>query len=87
MQLKVVCKRLVNGIPQANEETIKALQQLMARKDGLSELAGIKQDAQDFGYNKMLGERHKRSILEPLYREKRTSGSVLMKANSGTVRR
>ena len=65
--------RLGNRVKFAlNEETIKALQQLMARKDGLSELAGIKQDAQDFGYNKMLGERHKRSILEPLYRVAKT---------------
>ena len=47
--------------------TAAALRHLLVRDGALSELAAIKQDAKDFGYNKMLRERKKRATLEPLY--------------------
>lgn len=51
-----------------DEPTRAALDQLILREDTLSELAAIKQDAKHFGYRMMVLERHKRAILEPLYR-------------------
>jgi hypothetical protein len=45
-----------------------ALAQLLVRDDTLSELAALKQDAKDFGWQQMAREREKRAKLEPLYR-------------------
>jgi Domain of unknown function (DUF4158) len=46
----------------------EALAQLLVRDDTLSELAALKQDAKDFGWQQMARERQKRAKLEPLYR-------------------
>ena len=45
----------------------KALAQLLARDDTLSELAALKQDAKNFKWRQMANEREKRVKLEPLY--------------------
>ena len=58
-------------------ETIAALQQLLVREDGLSELAAIKQDAKHFRYQMMVLERQKRATLEPLYRVAKTLLPIL----------
>jgi len=50
-----------------DEKSAAALRQLLVRDDTLSELAAIKQDAKNFGYNMMRLERQKRALLEPLY--------------------
>jgi len=46
----------------------EALAQLLVRDDTLSELAALKQDAKNFGWQQMARERQKRAKLEPLYR-------------------
>lgn len=66
-------KRLGDLIEAALDEQIKeALQKLLVRDDGLSELAAIKQDAKHFRYQMMVLERQKRVTLEPLYRVAKT---------------
>ena len=45
----------------------KALAQLVAHDDTLSELAALKQDAKNFKWRQMTAEREKRVKLEPLY--------------------
>jgi hypothetical protein len=66
-------KRLGDLVEAALDDQIKAaLQQLLARDDGLSELAAIKQDANHFSYHMMVLERQKRVTLEPLYRVAKT---------------
>jgi TnpA family transposase len=50
----------------------KALAQLLARDDTLSELAALKQDAKNFKWRQMVNEREKRARLEPLYLIART---------------
>jgi TnpA family transposase len=50
----------------------KALAQLLARDDTLSELAALKQDAKNFKWGQMVNEREKRARLEPLYLIART---------------
>jgi len=62
-------QRLGALIEGALDAPIKeALQELLIREDGLSELAAIKQDAKHFKYKMMVLERQKRMTLEPLYR-------------------
>ena len=51
-----------------DDPTQSALAQLLERDDTLSELAALKQDAKDFGWQQMVREREKRAKLEPLYR-------------------
>jgi TnpA family transposase len=46
----------------------KYLQKLLVQENTLSELAAIKQDARNFGYKMMVMERHKHTMLEPIYR-------------------
>lgn len=66
-------KRLGDLIEAALDEQIKeALQKLLVRDDGLSELAAIKQDAKHFRYQMMVLERQKHVTLEPLYRVAKT---------------
>lgn len=66
-------KRLGDLIEAALDDQIKvALQQLLVRDDGLSELAAIKQDAKHFRYQMMVLERQKRVTLEPLYQVAKT---------------
>jgi hypothetical protein len=48
--------------------TSSSRRQLLVRDDTLSELAALKQDAKDFGWQQMAREREKRAKLEPLYR-------------------
>lgn len=50
-----------------NAETHFALQHLLIRETTLSELAALKQDARNFGYQMMTAERRKRAILAPLH--------------------
>ena len=50
----------------------KALAQLLARDNTLSELAALKQDAKTFKWRQMVNEREKRAKLEPLYLIART---------------
>jgi hypothetical protein len=50
----------------------KALAQLLARDDTLSELAALRQDAKNFRWRQMANEREKRARLEPLYLIART---------------
>ena len=50
----------------------KALAQLVAHDDTLSELAALKQDAKNFKWRQMAAEREKRVKLEPLYLIART---------------
>ena len=45
----------------------EALAKLLVADDTLSELAGLKQDAKDFGWRQMAREREKRTRLAPLY--------------------
>ena len=45
--------------------TKAALHNLLVREDMLSELAALKQDAKNFGYRMMAGERQKRATLAP----------------------
>jgi Domain of unknown function (DUF4158) len=45
-----------------------ALAQLLVREDTLSELAALRQDAKNFGWQQMAREREKRAKLEPIYR-------------------
>jgi TnpA family transposase len=53
-----------NGL---DANTTEALQKLLVRKETLSELAALKQDARNFGYKMMVVERQKRATLAPLY--------------------
>src|SRR5271166_3421136 len=55
-----------------DESAGKALSQLLARDDTLSELAALKQDAKNFKWRQMANEREKRARLEPLYLIART---------------
>jgi hypothetical protein len=48
-------------------DTTEALHKLLVRKEPLSELAALKQDARNFGYKMMAAERTKRTTLAPLY--------------------
>ncbi len=67
--LKDERQRLGGLIEGALDNEIKvALQQLLVRENGLSELAAIKQDAKHFRYQMMVMERQKRTTLEPIYR-------------------
>ena len=62
-------KRLGDLVGAALNDQVKtAMQQLLVRDNGLSELAAIKQDAKHFRYQMMVLERQKRMTLEPLYR-------------------
>ena len=71
--LAVERQRLGALIDMALDDGVKAaLQQLLVREDGLSELAAIKQDAKHFRYEMMVLERQKRATLEPLYRVAKT---------------
>jgi hypothetical protein len=45
-----------------------SLAELLAKDDTLSELAVLKQDARDFGWQQMARGRDKRTRLQPLYR-------------------
>lgn len=66
--LSIESRRLESLMNAAlDEKSCKALDQLIERKDTLSELAAIKQDAKHFGYQMMVKERNKRTTLEPLY--------------------
>ena len=55
-----------------DDEARKALAQLLARDDTLSELAALRQDAKNFRWRQMANEREKRARLEPLYLIART---------------
>lgn len=50
-----------------NAETRNALQALLKKDDALSGLAVLKQEAKDFRWRQMTGEREKRGQLAPLY--------------------
>jgi len=54
-----------NGL---DDDARVALKKLLVRDDTLSELAALKQDAKNFGYQMMVTEREKRATLAPLYR-------------------
>ncbi|RZF23723.1 Tn3 family transposase [Paraburkholderia sp. UYCP14C] len=62
-------QRLAGLIEAAMTDDAKqALERLLVREDALSGLAAIKQDAKYFGPHMMSRERHKRAVLEPIYR-------------------
>ncbi len=48
-------------------ETREALDALLVKKDALSELTTLKQDAKSFRWRQMVGEREKRTLIAPLY--------------------
>ena len=61
--------RLANLLAASVDEATKAaLAELLVRDETLSELAALKQDARDFGWQQMVGEREKRATLDPIYR-------------------
>jgi len=65
--------RLAHLVDEALDASARtALDKLIERKETLSELAAIKQDAKHFGYNMMVKEREKRATLEPLYQLAKT---------------
>jgi TnpA family transposase len=62
-------RRLAGLLDEVLDDGAKAaLVQLIVRDDTLSELAVLRQDAKDFRWRQMAGEREKRTKLEPLYR-------------------
>ena len=66
-------KRLGNLVEKSLDSSARtALDKLIERKETLSELAAIKQDAKHFGYKMMVKEREKRATLEPLYQLAKT---------------
>lgn len=61
-------QRLGNILAEVLDETAAALlDKLLVRDDTLSQLAVLRQDAQDFGWRQMAREREKRATLKPLY--------------------
>jgi TnpA family transposase len=61
--------RLADLLAAAVDEPTKAaLAELLVRDETLSELAALKQDARDFGWQQMVREREKRATLGPIYR-------------------
>lgn len=52
---------------QLDETTKNALNQMLIREDSLSELAILKQDAQNFNYTMLLAEQKKLENIRPLY--------------------
>jgi hypothetical protein len=62
-------RRLGDLLSEILDDTAKAaLAQLLVRDDALSQLADLKQDAKDFGWQQRAREREKRATLEPLHR-------------------
>jgi Domain of unknown function (DUF4158) len=60
-------QRLGQLLDEVLDDTAQAaLAQLLVRDDTLSELAALKQDAKDFGWQQMVQEREKRALLESL---------------------
>ncbi|HID8404647.1 TPA: Tn3 family transposase [Serratia marcescens] len=55
-----------------DESACMALSSLLKSDDTLSQLAALKQDAKDFGWRQMVGERKKCSTLAPIYQIART---------------
>ncbi len=61
-------RRLGGLLAEVLDESAKAaLGQLLVRDDTLSQLAALKQDAKDFGWRQMAGEREKRATLKSLH--------------------
>nr|CAA70598.1 transposase [Pseudomonas putida] len=62
-------RRALGGLlAEVLDESAKAaLGQLLVRDDTLSQLAALKQDAKDFGWRQMAGEREKRATLKSLH--------------------
>jgi len=54
-------------INSLNDESTKALEQLLSRDDSLYYLSALKQDAKDFSYKIMTLERKKLETIKPLY--------------------
>lgn len=76
--LAIERKRLAQSIHcLLNEETKIILQSLLVKESALSKLAVLKQDAKDFKYRMMSGERQKLSTIEPLYQVAKTLLSQL----------
>jgi len=66
--LSVERRRLGGLLVEVLDESAKAaLSQLLVRDDTLSQLAALKQDANDFSWRQMAREREKRATLEPLH--------------------
>ncbi len=62
-------RRLAGLLDEVLDDSAKAaLAQLIVRDDTLSDLAVLRQDAKDFRWRQMAGEREKRTKLKPLYR-------------------
>ncbi|SDI13097.1 protein of unknown function [Nitrosomonas sp. Nm132] len=62
-------RRLGDLLSEILDDMAKAtLAQLLVRDDALSQLADLKQDAKDFGWQQRAREREKRATLEPLHR-------------------
>jgi hypothetical protein len=55
-----------------DDESRRALAQLLVHDETLSDLAALKQDAKNFGWRQMAREREKRVKLEPLHRIAKT---------------
>jgi hypothetical protein len=61
-------QRLSDLLAEMLDDPAKAaLSQLLVRDDTLSQLAALKQDAKDFGWQQMVREREKRAVLAPLH--------------------